>query len=310
MGSILCLLRHVQTSRFISGPNILDWPAKQFFRGYFVVLSMKLKGDGLKILLSSILLICAAVSGLESPSSKLLDLRGGFLDRNIDPLYQKVEMVDRITEATSLLNNMKVPAALIAGQSLAAAFAKFDYKGSPYPPRQLEDAYRWLICSALFMELCVVFTATTMSWRLLGGGFDPIHKSAPALLMKYFDFEYLSVITLFLGGIICMVLAIALRTIAFFGSDRFISDAIAILSAWVAYYFVLMFHHSMVSFDDGLIGLIPHVAKRTLEVVQHLIFEGHVFFLSYSVAVYAIIKYIKNLCSKHADIEQAHTMSK
>lgn len=233
---------------------------------------------------------------------KILSIRAGSLTRFVDPSYTRVEMIDRVSQAMTLLNNVKVPAALIAGQSLGAAFAKFDYKRSPYPPQLLEDAYRWLICTALFAELCVVFTTTTMTWRLLGGGFDPVAKSAPALLMKYFDFEYLSVVTLFLGGIICMVLAISLRTVAFFGSDRVISDAISLLSAWVAYYFVALFHSSVVSFDNGLIGLLPHVFRRGLEVVKPMV--SNYWFALYTAIVFATMRGIKKLCQTHAKIEK------
>ena len=83
-----------------------------------------------------VILLCGLLNtssaGLRTASSlsSTIVLRGGFLDRNISPSYDKEEIVDRIAEATSLLNNMKVPAALIAGQSLSAAFTKFDYKNN------------------------------------------------------------------------------------------------------------------------------------------------------------------------------------
>jgi hypothetical protein len=231
-------------------------------------------------------------------SSSLLKLRGGTISRDVDPLYKKIEMMNRVSEATSLINNLKVPAALFAGQSLASAFAKLDNEDSPSPPRTLDDAYRVFVFIALFSELTVVFTATTLNWRLLGGGFDPVAVSAPALLMKYFDFEYLSMVVLFLGGIVSLTVANALRTSCFFGTGRWLSTVMFSVSAWLVFYFTAMFHHSIVSFDRGLLGLLPHLAKRAGQVLKPMLVNAS--FAIYVLVVAAGLRAVRKICEHHA----------
>ena len=220
-----------------------------------------------------------------SPSSSLdktLRLRGGDLKRIVDPSFNKIEMLDRTGAAGGLVNNIKIPAALLFGQSLGAAFAKLDGKDGSHPPKSVELAYRILTFLALFSELVAVFTATILNWRILAGGFNAAEKSAPALLMKYFDFEYLSMITSFLGGMVSLVLANAIRTLVHFGAEHTISIVLVAMHLLLGAYLVHLFDCTIVSFDNGLIGLLPYLARRTGHVLLPL-------FTRLSFWIYAIV---------------------
>ena len=109
-----------------------------------------------------------------------------------------------------------------------------------------------------------------------------VSSSAPALLVKYFDFEYLSMITSFLGGMISLVLANAIRTLVHFGVEHTISMVIVAMHLLLGAYFVHLFDCTIVSFDNGLIDLLPYLARRTAQVLLPL-------FTRLSIWIYVIV---------------------
>ena len=239
---------------------------------------------------------------------KLIILRGGELKRYVDPNFTKIEMIDRTSSAGSLINNIKIPAALLFGQSLGAAFAKLDAKDGSLPPKSIELAYRILTFLALFSELVALFSATILNWRILAGGFDTTARSAPALLMKYFDYEYLSMIVSFLGGMISLVLANAIRTLVHFGAEHKISLFLVGINLFLGAYFVHLFDCTVISFDNGLVGLLPHLARRTMDVLVPL-FTRLSFWL-YVIISGATIYTVRELMLYHAAVEKQHAAKK
>jgi hypothetical protein len=145
-----------------------------------------------------------AVASLELPAkaltraalpsiAKLALLEGGqrIIDRSVAPV-----VANRIADACGVLALIKIPAALFAGASLSALFSSDSKNACP----TLRLNFVIFTALAFALHVCTVFCSTVLSWRLVGGGFNPAAESGAALLLHYFPFEYLSVGSFFFGG--------------------------------------------------------------------------------------------------------------
>ncbi|KAJ1430680.1 hypothetical protein B484DRAFT_448758 [Ochromonadaceae sp. CCMP2298] len=199
-----------------------------------------------------VVLICA-VTSLELPAkaltraalpsiAKLALLNGG--QRIIDGTVAPV-VANRIADACGVLALIKIPAALFAGAALSALFSSDSKNACP----TLRLSFVIFTALAFALHVCTVFCSTVLSWRLVGGGFNPAAESGAALLLHYFPFEYLSVGSFFFGGIFCFFLSNTVRAHMVFGNTR---EALAcsIINALSTFFLLNFFDIAMVYFDN------------------------------------------------------------
>lgn len=123
-------------------------------------------------------------------------------------------LANHAAAGAAFFNNMRTPAALLAAGALKDAFVlqgrdqgKYDKRGW----KMLIRAYAILMVFSFGLELSCVFKCTGSGTRLLGGGFDPMGESVIAMLVREFEWEYVSVRAQFVTGMLCFIMAQALR---------------------------------------------------------------------------------------------------
>ena len=77
--------------------------------------------------------------------------------------------------------------------------------------KMLIRSYAMLMIVAFGFELSTVFKCTASGTRLLAGGFDPMGETVIGVLVREFEWEYVSVRCQFVTGMFCYVVAQALR---------------------------------------------------------------------------------------------------
>mmetsp|Transcript_28325 Transcript_28325/g.47618 ORF Transcript_28325/g.47618 Transcript_28325/m.47618 type:complete len:303 (+) Transcript_28325:37-945(+) len=174
--------------------------------------------------------------------AKLTLLRGGH--RVFEDALAPI-IIDRVSDACGVLALIKIPAALFAGASLSALYISDTKESDP----KLRFTYVIFTAMAFALHVCTVFCSTVLSWRLVGGGFDPNAESGAALMLKYFPFEYLSVGTFFFGGIFSFFLANTVRAHISFGCTRE-AMACSIINSISTFFLLNFFDIAMVYFDN------------------------------------------------------------
>ena len=126
---------------------------------------------------------------------------------------------DFTAPAISFFNNHRVPAALLAATAIKDAFVlqgRRDVSGGVSATtrswRLVRYAYLLLMIMAFGMEISVIFMATHVGVQLgAAGGFDPVGTSLVQMLIREFEYEYVSVRAQFITGVMAFVAAQALR---------------------------------------------------------------------------------------------------
>lgn len=175
-------------------------------------------------------------------SNKALLIRGG--ERLLEERAHH-EVANRIGDAVGIMGGIQVPAALFAGAALGTLYSPEIRNAHP----QLRLSYLTLTSLAFTLQTCTVFISTIVSWRLVGGGFDPLAESGAKLLLKYFEISYLSAGAFFFGGILAFMLANTICAYINFGNspEAHICSAMNSLSS---FYLLNAFDRAMVYFDD------------------------------------------------------------
>lgn len=193
---------------------------------------------------------------------KILQLRGGLRELSFEGVK---ELANRRNDAQNLLNNIKVPASLFAGAALGGMYIN-EAKTAHKRLRML-----FLVASnmALVCMMLTVFTSTVCFWRLMGDGYDPMAYTAADLLLKYFDYEYLSISVSFFFGLCFFLLSTILRVTITFGNS-YETAVLSALNLMVMFYMIRFYDHAIISKDDGLWGVITHLAERSLVVLPKI----------------------------------------
>ena len=127
--------------------------------------------------------------------------------------------------AAGFFGNVRIPAALLTGAALGQAWTTLDDRRGKHLP----VIFTALTIFAAACELSVVFFSTVASTKILGQTFDPMATSAIALLMREFEFAFVSCRVHFCLGLLAFVASLALRAwTAFAGS---LGDSIACMLA-------------------------------------------------------------------------------
>jgi hypothetical protein len=198
----------------------------------------------------------------EDKYTSLLKIRGGLRELNFPSV---TELANRRNDAQNLLNNIKVPASLFAGAALGGMYIS-EAKTAHKRLRML-----FLIASnmALVCMILTVFTSTICYWRLMGNGYDPMAYTAAELLLKYFDYEYLSISVSFFFGLCFFLSAVILRVAITFGNS-YETGVLSALNLMVMFYMIRFYDHAIISNDDGLWGVIKHLTERSLVVLPKI----------------------------------------
>lgn len=221
---------------------------------------------------------------------KLLYIRGGV--RIIDQAAEVI-LTNRVADAVEVLGLIKVPAALFAGASLSSLYIGDVKKACP----ELKLAYVTLTSLSFALHVCTVFCSSILSWRLMGGGFNGVAESAAALLVKYFELEYLAVGSFFFAGIICFFMANTVRAYIEYGNSK---EAVACsaIDGVSTFFLVNFFDFAMVYYDSFahflgrflflLVRDVLSLSKLTIRSVLYFVCTmGFAFLVSHQSAKFA-----------------------
>jgi hypothetical protein len=176
---------------------------------------------------------------------------------------------DYSSTAIGYFDSMRVPAALIAGSSLAALFTQADKtKDREVNNRtQIESIvliiYHILALSSLLLSLNVVVTASSTANTILFGSKNPMATSVIALLKREYEFEFLLSMWSFFVGLFSFLASVATRSLLEFEllRRRRLSSALFVLSSFG----VLFFH--LLAFVNSRLFLYNNLAEMTWGVL-------------------------------------------
>lgn len=156
---------------------------------------------------------------------------------------------DYSSAAVAYFTSIRVPAALIAGSSMANLFTLVDESadgGEAKRRTQLQTlvliAYHVLTLTSLLLSLNVIVTSTATANSMLFGMKDPMASSVFALLKREYEFEFQLTRASFFVGILSFLAAIAARALVQFEllTKRRLSSAILVLSSFGTLFFHLV----------------------------------------------------------------------
>lgn len=139
---------------------------------------------------------------------KLFNSKGG--DANSPPKITEGETKDYSSEACALFGTVRVPAALFAGASAAAAF------GLPISPSDgvvvgfVKRLYALLMLGALSSQLLAIVVSTTSMAQLSYYSHAPT-KSLDEFIKESYDFEWITILANFFFGMLSFVFASGIR---------------------------------------------------------------------------------------------------
>ncbi|KAL1498750.1 hypothetical protein AB1Y20_014060 [Prymnesium parvum] len=185
---------------------------------------------------------------------------------------------DFTSEGERFFNNMRVPAALVAGAAIKDAFVM------QYVPEEVEKSRAWsllrnayllLQISAFASQLGVVFVATHAIVQLQMTNLDSTAESLQALLRRELEFEYVGTRCGFMTGLLAFMLAQSLRV-------RMALRRSSELS-WCAMYLLLASTFSLITYNNtrtinygGYTGLVCRWAVLQFDLVLRSFRSGGV----------------------------------
>ena len=209
---------------------------------FLAMASYTANGDRVALLRSSGALNLARNLAQSGVVIKVLHIRAG--NEVTDEVIKKV-MVDRVGDAIGILGQIRVPSALFAAGSLTALYEGDIKQAAP----RLKLAYVVLTALAFALHVAAVFCCTILSWRLRGADFDPVAESAAALLIRYFEYEYVAVGSFFFGGIFSFFLANTIRSFITFGNKRE-AHICSVINCLTSFFLLNFFDRAVVYYDS------------------------------------------------------------
>jgi hypothetical protein len=162
---------------------------------------------------------------------------------------------------------MRTPAALLAAGALKDAFVLIGSDKDEYASRKwrmLIRGYAMLMIVSFGCELSCVFKCTASGTRLLAGGFDPVGESVIAVLVREFEWEYVSVRAQFVTGLLCYAVAQALRVFKELSHQLYLARATMFFLLFATAE-MLSFFNSHLVFYGGYVQLMKRCARRCFE---------------------------------------------
>lgn len=101
-------------------------------------------------------------------------------------------LVDCLDHGLALLDNVRIPATLLAAAALATLSAVLD-QIDKFDWDILEFFNVMALGTSVAFEFTSVFVSTSTSVRMMGGGYDPMARNAVEMLRREHEFAYLNV---------------------------------------------------------------------------------------------------------------------
>lgn len=161
----------------------------------------------------------ASVAGLRaaapsiSPNAKgmmVLGIRGGAAGAS-------AVLNDFASDADGYFGAIRTPASLILGASLGALFTNINDRdemaAKTKGERQCTRLYNSCVLLSFMLSLCTVVFSTAAGVTIMHGGFDPMAKSAYDLMMKEFEFEFITTRLSYLSSLLSFIVGITGRVL-------------------------------------------------------------------------------------------------
>jgi hypothetical protein len=127
---------------------------------------------------------------------------------------------DQTPFVSAYFNSMRLPATFMTTQALNALFKlkvnKEDEAENSEVTKLLVQMTQFFIMVAFLTAITSVVSGTAASVKMLHGGFDPVAPTPYDLLVRHFEFEFLSVRWTFLMSIFCFLIGVGTQGIVQF----------------------------------------------------------------------------------------------
>lgn len=127
---------------------------------------------------------------------------------------------DQTPFVSAYFNSMRLPATFMTTQALNALFKlkvnKEDEAENSEVTKLLVQMTQFFIMVAFLTAITSVVSGTAASVKMLHGGFDPVAPTPYDLLVRHFEFEFLSVRWTFLMSIFCFLIGMGTQGIVQF----------------------------------------------------------------------------------------------
>ena len=191
---------------------------------------------------------------------------------------------DQTPFVSAYFDSMRLPATFMTTQALNTLFKlkvnKEDEAENSDATALLIQMTQFLIMIAFLTAITSVVSATAASVKVLHGGFDPIAPTPYGLLVRNFEFEFLSVRWTFLMSIFCFLIGMGTQGIVQFHLlDNkqllaiFVGTLISVTSFLVSYVNNNIFDYG------SLIGMSKHFLEVCIALLETLL---HATALNYS----------------------------
>eukprot|EP00977_Amphora_coffeiformis_P026063 scaffold24022_cov168-Amphora_coffeaeformis.AAC.2 len=178
------------------------------------------------------------------------------------------KLMDYSEAASSFFTSIRIPAALIAGSSLATMFTDPEAVNDNASPMQnrIMVLYHLAALISFLLSINVVITATTTSTRLLLGMKNPVAHSAYELLRREMEFQFTSTRWSFFMSIFSFLISVTGRMLLEFKllERRRFRMATMLTSAVLS----LMFH--ILSLANRALKSWPNMGAMTLDLTKKL----------------------------------------
>ena len=165
--------------------------------------------------------------------------------------------------AAGFFGNVRIPAALLTGAALGQLWTTLDDKRG----KAIPVIFTILTAFSIACELSVVFFSTVASTKMMGNAFDPMATSALALLVREFEFAFVSCRVHFCTGLLCFVAALGLRAWTAFPGN--LGNSVAMLLVAIGFIMLNAFNNTVELYSFGLLGLIVrYVQLFFLQVIS------------------------------------------
>lgn len=203
---------------------------------------------------------------LLKPSSsifaKLTALRGGAA-----PIKNVAALKDFTSDAAVYFGGIRTPATLLVGASLGALFAPgttSELQSKSLPERLCVRLYNSCVLLSFMLSLCTIVTSTAAGVSILHGNFDPVAESGYMLLMREFEFEFITARLSYLSSLVSFIVGVTSRTLVEFNLLRSEQreEALVICFAMAALVTHLWSYiNSTLYSDQSLVGMAIHLCK-------------------------------------------------
>lgn len=178
-----------------------------------------------------------------------------------------VALKDFTSVADGYFGGIRTPATLLVGASLGALFAPgttSELETKSRPERLCVRLYNSCVLLSFMLSLCTIVTSTAAGVSILHGNFDPLADSGYTLLMREFEFEFITARLSYLSSLLSFIVGVTSRTLVEFNllHSEQREEAFVICFGMAALVMHLWsFINSTLYSDQSLMGMAVHLGK-------------------------------------------------